>query len=220
MSSKANYHKRLVFLDVETNGLSKRKNDIVQFGAIVSSMGNLREFVPVCEYFEITSPVQFSALRVHQIDNMRAKQLTKYQFFEAFAEGTKFFDSRVPTVYVAHNAQFDLGVIQNVLEVNGAPRVNFGQQVRDLGEAVRVRGNCWLDSVPYLRDVMQISDRGSSSLEALGSRFLKNVEVCKKVLQGSMEEAGQPIYNLGYHNATFDSFVLYCIFLAQRGRLI
>lgn len=220
MSTRANSHKRLVFLDVETNGLSKIKNDIVQFGAVISSMGNLRDFETVCEYFESTSPVQVQALRVHQIDNLRAKKMTKYQFFEVFVRDTNFFDSSVPTVYVAHNAQFDLGVINNVLVVNGERQISFGEQVRTLGEAARVRGNCWLDSVPYFRDVLGISARGSSSLETLGSRWVKNMELFTRILRTSMEGSGQPVYNLGYHNATFDSFVLYGIFLAHLGKLI
>lgn len=173
MPSKTTSCKRLVFLDVETNGLDKRKSDIVQFGAVVTCQDDLLDFTTVCEYFETTSPVQVQALLVHQIDNLRAKQLTKYQFFEAFVAESKFFDTSTPTIYVAHNAKFDLGVIGSVLENNGERKVHFGKQVGTLAEAERVRGNCWLDSLPYFRDVLQASTRGSSSLESLAGNSLR-----------------------------------------------
>lgn len=220
MSSRTKYCERIVFLDVETNGLNKRKNDIVQFGAVVSNLKNLYSVDTVCEYFEITSPVQFQALRVHGIDNRTAKQLTKYQFFEAFAASSGFFSSAIPTLYIAHNASFDLETINNVLEANGERVIDFGVQVRTLGEAARVKGNCWMDSVTYFQDVIKISRRGSSSLPVLGSRYIQDFDKFKGVVLTLLKKNDQPIYNVDYHNAVFDSMVLYAIFLANKPLLI
>lgn len=103
----------LVFLDIETTGLSPWQHEIIEFGAVRVEKGSTREFQ------ELVRPEKTPSKEIIDLTGIEPEELEKARpLDEVWPEFIDFIDG---AILVAHNAGFDIGFLRFWGEKTGKP---------------------------------------------------------------------------------------------------
>lgn len=211
--------KRVLIFDTECSMLPKFKpKEVLQFGAIETDT-SLNSLKTISEYFSATKDIDMESFCIHKIDAKIAEELTNYDFLEVFVKTTDTFKED-NTLYIIHNANFDIGAVNSELEEAGEDVIDFGPRVRTFEEAKAIEGPCHLDTVNYFRDTIKLTDKGG--LEAGMAQHFSNTEVFVDALNKFAKRDGAKLHRTDSHNALYDAFCVYVLlaFARKQGKLI
>jgi DNA polymerase III subunit epsilon len=145
---------REVVLDTETSGLNYKSGDrIIEVGCVELinhvSTGKTMQFY--CSVNKIIDP---GAIKVHGITN---EFLESHPTFED--QASKFLDFIKNDILIIHNANFDLGFINNELRIMGMP--NLTNEVIDTVSLARKKLNTRIANLDFLcrRFAIDLTDR-------------------------------------------------------------
>lgn len=212
--------KRIIIFDTECSMKPGFKpQEMLQFGAVVTDT-TLENCELVSEYFIPNSAIDHGSFNIHKITPQICEKYSKHDFFEVYCKESELFSSDLDTIYIAHNTAFDIGVVNKELEEAGEDIINFGKKVSTIQEALITEGNTNLDTVNYFRDRTKFTKTGG--LEAGVAQYFNKLDGLKKYCEELAERGNIPMFNIDFHNAMFDSFIVYTmlVLMKERGRLI
>ena len=109
-------YNKLIILDVETTGLKREINEIIEFGALVLEKQNNSKFKTTEEvdfFIQNKEPIpEFITNLTHITDDMCKEGYSKEQTVHKFRE---LFDSDEKTLVIIYNTPFDMGFIQSFM---------------------------------------------------------------------------------------------------------
>ena len=98
-----------VVFDIETTGLSAEKNNIIEIGAVKVSNGKI-----VDRFSEFVNPKEPIPFRITQLTSITDEMVVDAPFISEILP--KFLEFSKGCIFVAHNAQFDIGFIKHNCE--------------------------------------------------------------------------------------------------------
>ena len=134
-----------VCIDVETTGFNPEKDRILEIGAVVvknrkmpvDSKGELLKDSHYHVYIDPEQDVPAGAVNVHGIDWATAVEASNGRNFKAVMHEFADFLAQHPYPLVAHNADFDMSMLQAELKRNGGTPITM--DVYDSLQEARVR---------------------------------------------------------------------------------
>ena len=152
--------KREIVLDTETTGLNYKSGDrIIEVGCVELtnhvSTGKTLQF-----YCSVNKAIDESAIKIHGITN---EFLQSHPPFED--QVSLFLDFIKDDILIIHNANFDLGFINNELRILGLPKL----------------GNNVIDTVPLAREKLNTR---IANLDFLCRRF--SIDLSERNLHGAL----------------------------------
>lgn len=199
--------------DTETTGLYKR-DEVIQFsGLLLDNDGRLIKIIN--EYCYTNVHINKEAEKTHKL-NKRVlwelsgglpleKQLRKYDFL--------FKEKNI--MFIGWNVGFDVRMVNQTLTNNGYEKFDFGKKVNNFATH---SGRCYLDLMPGVCAFNK--QYGSRMKLAKVPSILKTCTEAELNAKYNVlyEQYGKG-YTMKYHNALFDSFVLWPTFLEYKDKL-
>ncbi|MFC1517694.1 helicase C-terminal domain-containing protein [Candidatus Margulisiibacteriota bacterium] len=115
---KAKKSKQFVIVDIETTGLAPAENEVIEIGAVCLAYDG-KSFKEKGKYHSLIKPYKNIPPNIQNLTNITPKTVEKApRFEEVYLEFLEFLDE---AVFVAHNVQFDLQMLNVNLRRVGGP---------------------------------------------------------------------------------------------------
>lgn len=200
---------KYVFYDVETTGLCKR-DEVIEFAGVVTDE-KLR-ILKVARFYCYTQvPIHKDAFKVHGLSASALMKLSDGKTFEDRFYELDFVRSG-DVVWVAYSSNgFDKRLINQTLTHNGLPPFDFGTEINYLGEA-REGIHEW-DAFKHLS--LRCFNGGKRKLSQIAAELPFGQEKLDLMFKQLVGEE----WLCDYHDAIYDSFILWVIVSFYRTRL-
>ena len=114
---------KLIYIDTETTGLDKKKDDIIQLAGIISADGNTEKFnflIRPREGYRLSEGAYLAHKKTkEEIDQYPPSSVVFPQFMALLGRYIKKYDKTDKLMFVAYNAMFDMEFIRAWFDLNG-----------------------------------------------------------------------------------------------------
>ena len=212
-----------VVLDTETTGLDENSS-VIQLAYFV--LNDKFELIDVKNYFCYSDkPLTPEIEELTGITNDKLKVWSKGYYLEEYLLDDPIFRNTSDVVFVGHNIKFDTGVINQTLKFRKIEPIDFGRRTKKIpsnlnGKPVQVCTAECLSSVLGFQHYIKLQqmfnlafyNKNSDKIDkdVFYDKVLKSLDVIVKKF--NVDITG----DLGFHNALFDVYITFLIFVKYR----
>lgn len=202
--------------DTETTGVYK-KDEVIQFaGLLIDENYNLRYVIN--DYCYTNIPINPEAAKITKLDKSILWNLSEGMPFEKQFKKYDFLFNEPDITFVGWNISFDKRMINQTLTNNGYKPFDFGRKSNNFSNTT---GRWYVDLMPGISAIYGANGGRSNRLKlSTAASNMKHwtLEELNAKYNYIYNKYGKE-YGMKFHNALYDSFLLWALFLENKDKL-